>query len=311
MGLDKFTINIKSQFLLLLFIFLFCTINAQYYNYPDTINRKRLNTVIIGASVTYAATLGVLYFAWYKDNPSSSFHFIDDGKNWMGVDKVGHAQTAYTFTNYGYWMLRWAGVNNKKSAWYGGLMGFSAMTVIEILDGFSAEYGASYWDLLANGLGAGLSVSQNLLWEDQRLLMKFSYHPTEYAQYNPEQLGETPAQRILKDYNGHTYWLSASIGSFIRKEHKFPDWICISAGYGAKGMLAPQSNPEFDDDGNPLPHFNRVSQYYLSMDIDWTKIRTNSGFLKFTFKLLSFVKLPFPTLEYNREDGLVGHWIYF
>ena len=299
--------------LLLILLLTVPAVKAQsdLYNYPDTINRKRLNTVIIGSSVTYAATLSVLYFAWYKDTPSSSFHFINDGGNWMGVDKVGHAQTAYTFTNYGYWMLRWAGVNNKKAAWYGGLMGFSAMTVIEILDGFSAEYGASYWDLLANGIGAGISVSQNLLWEEQRILMKFSYHPTDYAQYNPEQLGETTSQRILKDYNGHTYWLSASIGSFIKKEHKFPDWICVSGGYGAKGMLGPQSNPEYDDNGNPLPHFNRTPQFFLSMDIDWTRIRTNSGFLKFTFKLLSFVKLPFPTLEYNREDGLVGHWIYF
>ena len=295
----------------IVFVLITQTSFSQYTIYPDTIHRKRLNTVIIATTVTYAATLTTLYFAWYKDSPSSSFHFIDDSRYWRGVDKIGHAQTAYTFSNYGYWMLRWAGVSNKKAAWYGGLIGFGSLTVIEILDGFSAEYGASYSDLLANGLGAGLSVTQNLLWDEQRIMMKFGYHPTEYAQYRPEQLGETTSQRILKDYNGHTYWLSLNIKSFMKKESRFPGWINIAAGYGAKGMLGPESNPEFDDDGNPLPHFDRVSQYYLSMDIDWTKIKTNSGFLKFTFKLLSFVKLPFPTLEYNSQDGFVGHWIYF
>lgn len=278
---------------------------------PDSINKRRLNTVIISYSVAYTATLGVLYFGWYKDNPSSSFHFIDDSQNWLQMDKLGHVTAAYTFTNYGYWMLRWAGVNNKKSALFSSLMGFGSMTVIEILDGFSAEYGASASDLLANALGAGLSLSQNLLWQEQRISLKFSYHPTEYAQYYPSQLGETPLQRVLKDYNGQTYWFSTSIGSFLKNESKFPRWICISAGYGADGMLAPLSNPEFNSDGNPLPEFERFRQYYLSMDVDLTKIKTNSQTLRILFRTLSFVKIPFPAIEYNNQNQFVWHWIYF
>lgn len=309
--MDKFLKNSKRLILLVLLFAVAFEAFPQFYSYPDTVNRKRLNTVIIGSSAAYAATLTVLYFAWYQGNGSSTFHFINDSKYWRGVDKIGHATTAYTFSNYGYWMLRWSGVNNKKAALYGGMMGFAAMTVIEIQDGFSADYGASAADLLANGLGAGLSVAQNLLWEEQRITMKFGYHMTDYAQYNPDQLGETYSQRILKDYNGQTYWLSLNLHSFMKKDTRFPSWINVAAGYGAKGMLAPASNPEYDDEGYPMPQYDRISQYFLSMDIDWTKIKTNSGFLKFTFKLLSFVKLPFPTLEYNSEDGLVGYWIYF
>jgi hypothetical protein len=284
---------------------------AQQKAENDSINKKRLNTVIITSTGLYATTLGVLYFGWYADQELTSFHFKDDSKNWLQVDKVGHATTAYVMSNYGFWTLRWAGVNNKKSAWYGGLMGFGAMTVIEILDGFVASYGASWTDLAANTLGTGLFVSQQLLWEEQRIRMKFSYFPTDYAQYNPEQLGETGLQRMLKDYNGHTYWLSLNIHSFLKEESKFPAWINVAAGYGAKGMLHPLVNPEFDENGNPLPEFNRVLQYYVSMDIDWTKIKTNSAFLRFVFKALSFVKLPFPTLEYNNENHFVFHWMYF
>lgn len=286
-------------------------LKADAQNDRDSINPARLRSVIIGSTTAYAASMVVLYYAWYQDNLSTDFTFIDDSDYWLQVDKVGHATTAFTLSNYGYWMLRWAGVSEKKSIWYGALMGWSSMTVIEILDGFSRDYGASLTDLTANTLGAGLFVGQQFLWHEQRLRLKFSYHATDYAQYNPGQLGENPLQRILKDYNGQTYWLSANISSFIRKENRFPAWINVAAGYGGKGMLGPESNPVTDDEGMPLPQFDRVRQYYLSMDIDWTRIRTNSGFLKFTFKLLSFIKLPFPTLEYNREGGLVWHWLYF
>jgi hypothetical protein len=185
------------------------------------------------------------------------------------------------------------------------------MTVIEVLDGFADDYGASVYDLTANTLGVGLFAGQQFLWHEQRFRMKFSYHPTDYPQYNPEKLGENQFQRIIKDYNGQTYWLSANICSFIKKESKFPAWINVAVGYGGDGMLAEVTNPEFDENGNPLPRFERVRQYYLSMDIDWTKIKTNSKVLEFFLKGLSFIKLPFPTLEYNQNDKLVFHWIYF
>jgi hypothetical protein len=307
-----FTKDIGSGIFIWFFLLVFSSsVVAQPPNVKtDSVNRKRVNTVVITYSAFYATTLGVLYLGWYKDNASSSFHFYDDSQNWLQVDKAGHATTAYTFSNYAYWMLRWAGVNNTKSALYGGLMGFGSLTVIEILDGFSAEYGASATDLLANALGTGLSVGQNLLWKEQRFSLKFSYHPTEYAQYNPSQLGESSLQRVLKDYNGQTYWLSASIGSFIQKETRFPKWICISAGYGADGMLAPVTNPTVDEEGNPLPQYDRFRQYYLSLDIDLTKIKTNSKGLRIVLNTLSFIKIPFPTLEYNSQNQFVWHWIY-
>ena len=305
--------KLKSHRILWILIFILSVQSVMGQSKPkeqDSIIRKRLNTVIYTSSAVYVTSLVVLYYGWYKDNPMTSWHFIDDSHYWLQVDKVGHAITAYTISNYGHWMLRWAGVNNKKASWYGGLMGFGAMTVIEVLDGFSASYGASATDLLANAMGCGLSVTQNLFWREQRFRLKFSYHPTDYAQYNPDQLGKTTLQRMLKDYNGHTYWVSMNIRSFIKKDTRFPSWINVAVGYGADGMLHPLKNPEFDEDGSPIPHFDRVRQYYLSMDIDWVKIKTSSGFLRFVFKALSFVKLPFPTLEYNSKDGVVWHWIY-
>jgi hypothetical protein len=303
----------SKQFVLTVLLLVFyLSLSAQTVSGDTTsINKKRLNAVIYGSAAAYTVSLVGLYYIWYKDNIELPFHFIDDSKYWLQIDKVGHATTAYTLSNYGYWLLRWSNVPENKSIGYGAMMGFGAMTVIEILDGFSEDYGASWTDLAANTLGTGLFAGQQFLWHEQRFRLKFSFHPTEYAQYMPDKLGHGPFQCWLKDYNGQTYWLSANIQSFIRKETKFPSWINVAVGYGGKGMLAELTNPEFDNEGNLLPQYDRVRQYYVSMDIDWTRIKTDSKVLKFLFKGLSFIKLPFPTLEYNQEDQFVFHWIYF
>ncbi len=286
-------------------------VKSQPYSvYSDTINKKRLNTVIYTGAGLYAATLGVLYLGWYKDNKLTSFHWYNDNKGWLQVDKVGHATTAYIISNYAFWSLRWAGVDNNRSAIYGGIMGWSAMTVIELLDSFSAEWGASSGDLIANTVGAGFFTGQQVLWKEQRVRIKFSYHPTDFPNYRPDLLGNNSLQSILKDYNGQTYWLSANIASFIRNDTKVPKWLNISFGYGATGMLGTFSNPP-DYNGKPLPYHKRTRQYYFSLDIDWTRIKTNSALLRFTFKALSFIKIPFPTLEYNKENNFVFHYLYF
>lgn len=298
----------------LVFVLLFSCLSSVWSQeqqvYPDSINKKRLNTVIYTGAGLYAATLGVLYFGWYKDNNLSSFHWYNDNNEWLQVDKVGHATTSYVISNYAYWSLRWAGVDNNKSALYAGVMGWSALTVIELLDSFSDEWGASPGDLIANTAGVVFFTGQQLLWKEQRIRLKFSYHSTQFPQYYPALLGETGLQRILKDYNGQTYWLSANISTFIRKESKFPPWLNVSFGYGGTGMIGASSNPS-EIDGKPIPHFNRTRQYYFSLDIDWTRIKTNSSFLRFVFKAISFVKVPFPTIEYNKEDQFVFHLMYF
>ncbi|MEJ6491389.1 MAG: hypothetical protein QNL60_02870 [Flavobacteriales bacterium] len=57
----------------------------------------------------------------------------------------------------------------------------------------------------ANALGSGLFLGHHLLWKEQRIVLKFSSHPTEFAKYRPEVLGSSYPERLLKDYNGQTY----------------------------------------------------------------------------------------------------------
>lgn len=278
--------------------------------YPDTLNPKRLGTVIGGQALVYGTSLLLLYQAWYKDYPRSGWHWFNDNGEWLQMDKLGHATTSAYFGKFGYEMYRWAGVERKKAIWIGGSTGFIFLTVIEILDGFSEQWGASMGDFTANAVGAGLFISQQLIWNDQRLNLKWSYHETEYAQYNPDQLGDSFVLRMLKDYNGQTYWLSGNIKSFLPDESKFPNWINVSLGYSAEGMTGANSNPS-NLNGEPIPQFPRYRQYFLSLDVDLPRIKTRSHFLKFIFNGLNFIKIPFPALEYNNEQGFVFHPIYF
>jgi hypothetical protein len=139
--------------------------------------------------------------------------------------------------------------------------------------------------------------------------MKYSFHTTTYAQYNPEQLGSTLLQNMVKDYNGQTYWLSANISSLGLQHTRFPKWISFAAGYGAEGMTGAFSNPS-EINGVPVPYSERYRQFYIAPDIDLSRIPVKSKTLKLVLKTIGFIKIPMPTLEFNK-NGVVFHPLYF
>jgi hypothetical protein len=200
--------------------------------------------------------------------------------------------------------LDWAGVSKKNQLIYGATLGFTFLTAVEILDGYSEQWGASLGDVLANAAGTGLLVGQELLWNEQRISVKYSFHQTKYAKQRPGTLGENFLQQTLKDYNGQTYWLSANIWSFNKKSN-FPKWLNIAFGYGADGMLFGSNSIE-----NSLLQ-DPYRQFYLSLDADLTKINTNSKFLKTIFSVVNFIKIPAPALEFNTKNGIKFHYLYF
>ena len=61
--------------------------------------------------VLYSTTIYALNDLWYKDYPQSSFHWINDNFNWLQMDKVGHATTAYQVGMLGKDLMEWGGVS--------------------------------------------------------------------------------------------------------------------------------------------------------------------------------------------------------
>jgi hypothetical protein len=189
--------------------------------------------------------------------------------------------------------------------------------VIEVLDGFSAEWGWSWSDIGANVFGSGLFLSQELAWGEQRIQYKFSFHRKSYDepmlnQRSNKLFGNSWYERMLKDYNGQTYWLSANLKSFFPKS-KLPAWLNISVGYGADGMFGGFENLAKDKDGNitfDRRDIQRYRQWYLAPDIDFTKIKTNKKWLRTAFHFLNAFKFPAPALELS-NGKLKAHAIYF
>jgi hypothetical protein len=290
----------KARYALILLFLSTLVARAQY----DTTAVKRFTTAAVGAEV---AALSGLYFLWFTDYPQSGFHFINDSRQWEQVDKLGHAFSTYQITHLTHYVYRHFGMDRKRAVFRSVLLSTSFITAVEVMDGFSAEWGFSISDFGANLSGVALFAGQSMLWDEQRIQLKFSYFPTDYAELRPNVLGSNAIESLLKDYNGQTYWLSSSPNRFGWES--WPDWLMLSVGYGADGMIAGSRT-----DGNQLtyPNITRQRQVYLSLDVDLTQIKTRQKWLNAFFDALGVLKVPAPTLQWNSGTGTLRFYpIYF
>jgi len=292
-------------------IFLFCLILLFSFSIKaeDTLNRRRLRTVIALESGFYLAGNAYLQFIWYKDHDRVPFHFYNDNKGYLQMDKFGHAYSAYQYSRKGYEALRWAGLSEKKSLLFGGPLGLIMQTPIEIFDGLYEGYGFSNGDMIANTYGAALFSLQQAIWNRQIIKMKFSYSPSGYAKYRPYVLGDTPLESFFLDYNGHTYWHSLRLQD-LNKNWKIPSFLSVSFGYSANGMLGEFSNPTRVN-GNPVPYLERYREWVFSLDMDLSQIKTEKKILRFLLDHLNVLKIPFPAISMDRVNGLKFRPLYF
>lgn len=281
-----------------------------FFQPSQNYNNGRVNGVVITEAIAGAAVTFGLNYLWYKKFPHSKFHLFNDNAEWLNMDKVGHATTAYNIAAIESDIFHWAGVKRVPAAAIGSLTALSFMTMIEILDGHSAKWGFSIGDMLANISGCLLFQGQQWMWNEQRIGLKFSYHYTMFAKYYPQELGSNWSERILKDYNGQTYWLSFNLGSFMSSKSDFPKWLNASVGYGADGMLGARDNPS-EANGQKIPEFKRYRQFYFSFDTDLYRINNVSDFSNMLLKLNRTFKMVSPTLEWNKEDGAKWYWLYY
>jgi hypothetical protein len=292
---------------LLIFHFLLASGASDSLNTPRKVNRK----LILGASTGLVGVGSLIYLnqAWYADYKTEGFHFFDDNGEWLQMDKLGHTFSTYQTGRLMMEAFDWAGYNKKQKLFIGGAMGLYYLTLIECMDGFSEGWGFSWGDMAANALGSALAISQEAMWGEQRIQLKFFYSNSGLAQYNADLLGESAYTRPLKDYNGQSYWLSVSPSAFFKRKTFFPKWLALSFGYGAYGMIGANENPALvDKDGNPVT-YERYRRYYFSFDLDLKQIKTRSKFLGALFSVVNVLKFPCPTLEYSQGSFKV-HTFY-
>lgn len=292
--------SIKVYFLLLITTVRVSGQSADSASYEQPINRKGLTRAAVGATVVYGATLYGLSKLWYEDKPSTTWHWFNDNQEWKQLDKAGHFYSSFHFASGFSKGLQFYHVPERKADLIGAICGFAVMVPIEILDGYSPQYGASAGDLIADGAGPLLFFLEKRLWREIRIHPKFSFHQTKYAELRPEVLG-SGMEEILKDYNGQTYWLSVDMDKFV----KFPRWLNIAAGYGAEGMVYAR-----DEENIQAGYPPAYRQYYLALDWDLTAIRTNSRFVKTLLFFGNMIKLPAPTVIFS-EKGTDFRFFYY
>lgn len=302
------SLRLLSLFLLFIFVGNFTHAQNDSIHLPSRNYKKPL--LLASSSIVTGGSLVYLNQAWYQEYNTGKFHFFNDNNEWLQMDKAGHAFTTYQTGRLMMNCFDWAGFNKKQELISGGF-GFAYMTAIEIFDGFSDGWGFSWGDMTANTLGTSLAISQEAFWNEQRIQLKYSYAQSGLAQYNPSLLGENFYTQILKDYNGQTYWLSVNPSSFIKKENKFPKWLNLAFGYSAYGMIGGTFNSFTvqKEDGTVL-RFDRERRFYFSVDVDLTRIKTKSKFLKGVFSTINIIKFPAPAIQFSNK-GVRAYALYF
>ncbi len=294
----------------------------RFFKNADTLNKKRVYGLVASGAVTYTGAVLLLDKVWYADFPRTKFHTFDDNGEWLQMDKMGHVLTAYVETKWAYQAFRWAGVKNKNAAWLGIASGTIFQTTLEVLDGYSAQWGFSKGDVIANTSGSVLFGAQQAVWNEQRILLKMSNFPKNYSKVPVKAsdgtsksvsemakwlYGDNYAQTYFKDYNALNWWVSINPHSFA-KNSKIPSWLNIAVGHSAENVFGAYGNYFPANDYTQYP---RYRQYFLSLDIDLSKIKTKNKFLKTLCNTFNFIKIPAPALEYNSLGKFKFHPLMF
>lgn len=263
--------------------------------FPDTLNKSRLYTTI----ASEALFIGVYHYTaqelWYEDAQTSAFHFNDAFSEYLQMNKVANSFAAYQESYRSYFAYRRAGIVHEKALLYGALTSLIFQTSIEVVDGFYKEYGFSSTDLLNTLIGTSLFVWQQEIFREQFIKIKFSFYPTEYSR----EVFDNGIESLFKDYDAQTYWVSINANKLFLRE-KMPDWVNIALGYSTNGLGIQNVYNE-----------NESREVIFSLDVDFSKIATKSKVLKFLLRQISFIKLPFPALQWSNDGGFQVKGLYF
>ena len=276
---------------------------------PDTgIHQGRFIGVVVGTTVAYALTTYFLGKTWYTKRVP--FHSFNDNGEWLQMDKVGHATTAYAISQGEYQLFRWSGVNERASIVTGSLVSLLYQTTIELFDGRSEGWGFSKGDMAANFAGVALFAGQQYGFGQQKVSLRYGWRRSIYPQYRPELLGKHIGTQMLKDYNGQQYWLSVNVASVLPVGPSFPRWLNLEVGYSGSGMTGGHANPPYFDAAGNEVKFSRYRQFYLAPGASLSRI----GGLNFTGQQLlaagQFFRLPTPSVEVSRLHGVRFHPLF-
>ncbi|EDN67248.1 conserved hypothetical protein, secreted [Beggiatoa sp. PS] len=259
------------------------------FNQDNTFNDNSSKNFRTGLLISSFALGTALYGAmnWWDDS-SSQFQVRHEG--WFnedtpngGADKLGHAYSFYLSTRLMRRGFEWAGYSRQKAAQWAGITSAALSVGVEIMDGFTEEYGFSPEDTMMNlgGIGLGVFLEMNPQWDDLfdvRLHYWTSDDARKFDDYDP-----------VADYSGQTYLLILKAsGVPALNQNKWLRYFELALGYGTRGY---QPN-----DGTEQPT-ERNLYYGLSLNLsqllnDFVFKNNNSRTQQVTEQVLEYWQMP-------------------
>jgi len=280
----------KSLFLAVLSA-LFCQeILAQI----DTIKVNKKRILIAGSSL--GAALGGSY--WYIQNSwwsekQTEFHF-DNGADLtyaLNVDKVGHFMGGLEAADVFSSSMKWAGMNDKQSLWYGAAFGSGLQLAIEMKDAYAPYWGFSKWDLALGSAGAIWPVAQYYNDDLKAINFKFSYYKQSdiYWELDRQRGKETNKYAWQDDYPNQTYWMTFDVNHFT-ETCCWPEWLNVAIGFGL-------DDTQYLDENNTKT--GGQNEWYIALDYDIPKMlkKWDSPTGKKVKHWVNYFHLPAPTIR--------------
>jgi len=282
--------NFKSLFIsLFLFSFSFSLFSQQ-----DTNQLNKGKVLVVSSSLGLALTGSYLYVekSWWSDK-AVPFHFDDgpDLKYALNVDKAGHFMGGIAATDFFSSSMQWAGMNEKKSLWYGAFFGSSLQLAIEMKDAYAPYWGFSKWDLALGSTGSFWPVAQFYNEDLKSISFKFSYYKRSniYWELDEQRGNEINKYAWQDDYPNQTYWITFDINHFTKTCY-WPEWLNVAIGFGL-------DDTQYLNEKNTKTGGN--NEWYIALDYDIPKMlkKWNSPTAKKIKHWLNYIHFPAPTIR--------------
>ncbi len=203
-----------------------------------------------GVGLTHGILYTYAYFAWYKGRTlTDELIFRDEGFFGVdtyagGADKFGHMFSNYTLTRGTTQILRRGGWSQTTSVSLSASLSLAFFTLIEFKDGYHANFGFAWGDMVANVTGIGLAVlMETVPWFDRHFDIRLEYLPTALF---IEQLREDGIVNAAEDYSGQTFLLSYHLSAhpgLLQKPLEWLRYVDLTAGFGTHNYLPEPKDP--------------------------------------------------------------------
>lgn len=240
----------------------------------DGLNLKQWGALGLASGI-FIGLLVDSYNAWWAGNRAKfGFYKPSQKGGWfwepgiLGIDKAGHAFSAYFFYRIQKAVFEWGGFTPRTSTWLSAGFSWSVMALIEVGDGFS-NYAFDFRDLIMNTLGVLFGVGRTEVPFMRHFNYKWSYAP------------ETLSFRTSQHYHASTFWLTADVVSMIDGNTGDPFIVQPAIGYS-------------------VTEKGGAGELMVGIDLDFNKLlRSNNEYLEVFRKIVDPLHVPMPGVKFS------------